>query len=598
MQNLCRGSLIPSLWASPEDKAVEELTFAEIAEVSVKVIGLGTALTYITGYLIVSHYLNGFGISADASDFLKPRYFYVGFLYMLAVCVIAVGFAAVQKFMDVETIDLKSSFSELKKTELQNLSRSLNNRSTALWFVIGLFFVSAVVISITFLQPEDMPFFLPIYTAVQLSFLLYLVTYIRSLEPDDWDYASRAVWWLRLRAGVIVAALSSLLILSKHYRGSKQYPPLIKIINKFTLAHMRWYYLLVLALLLSSKTLFYRSAATARLTFDDDEFWKARREHSRARRAWDWCVKAGIAMRAWLTFLAISESPQKSSKLPSQWKQLGNWFFGHENLPPAWTRIWNWLFKAPVETPHRSAIGCKRLILLLLLGALVYGLPWYAQRKPTVALLAFQRTSLLLTMCLMGIIVLNMIRLKPTQMSSLIPQRRMEIAVRWIGRIAFLVSLYISSTLIYSYCIYSRIPPAKSGGNYEESPLLTVDFESPSVLQAPSNNVTQHASSEPDVVKQPVPPSLVCKPVPGGKCIDLILIEETQDMMYFASAHDAKSYDPRVTGQNLSKTPCGPQNWLDSTNGWSGLYRPQIIAVRRADISWIADTGSPTKACQ
>jgi hypothetical protein len=69
-----------------------------VVERTLQILSITFVLTYVSGYLVTSTFLNSYGIAADASEFLKARYLYVGFLYyllFLASVGMAFGFVAV-----------------------------------------------------------------------------------------------------------------------------------------------------------------------------------------------------------------------------------------------------------------------------------------------------------------------------------------------------------------------------------------------------------------------------------------------------------------------------------------------------------------------
>src|ERR1035441_8747872 len=70
--------------------AVDDLNWLERLEFISKIGAAMLALTYVTGYLIATTSLSRFGIPADASDLLRAKYIYVGFLYWMFVAIVGV----------------------------------------------------------------------------------------------------------------------------------------------------------------------------------------------------------------------------------------------------------------------------------------------------------------------------------------------------------------------------------------------------------------------------------------------------------------------------------------------------------------------------
>ena len=69
---------------------------ASVVEKILQVLSITFVITYISGYLVTSTFLNSYGIAADTSEFLKARYLYVAtYLLFLASVGMAFGFATV-----------------------------------------------------------------------------------------------------------------------------------------------------------------------------------------------------------------------------------------------------------------------------------------------------------------------------------------------------------------------------------------------------------------------------------------------------------------------------------------------------------------------
>lgn len=101
-------------------------------------------------YLVTSTFLNSYGIAADASEFLKARYLYVGFLYLLflASMGMAFGFAAV--FYD----RARARWAKGPPTELEETPLVVKKKYIAVWSAAGFCFATSEAVQITFLNPH------------------------------------------------------------------------------------------------------------------------------------------------------------------------------------------------------------------------------------------------------------------------------------------------------------------------------------------------------------------------------------------------------------------------------------------------------------
>jgi len=520
-----------------------ELKLVEIAEIAVKSASVGVVLTYVSGFLIVSSYLNSFGISADASEFLKPRYLYVGFLYMLCYSIVGLGFVFVGDFVRHDAVRDLFKLHAIQQTRrmrpeirkrLLSADKNIRQASFTLWIFIAFVFLFAVTIQITLLRPQNIKDYLILQAGLLGSFFFYQFTYIRALRNEEWDFASGSVFWLRVRAAVVFVGFAAFI------SASKAFPSLLALALHDVSIHFWPNLLLTIAvLIIAAKPLFYRVAATRMLTRAFGPPLHYLRKHG--FRKW-----ALLALKALVRL-----------------KGLG---------------------------PIRTIIG----VLLISVGLVSLAL-LSRQNK----WLVIEWGNLVLAMLLIMTIMINSVRADQLRASRIYAgewdptdRGRYQAWIQWVLRVSCLVALYIQTTLSYAYCVYSRIPVEKSGGNYATAPLLTVHFEDAMYLDG-SRKADNHAENVANGAKvnYEIDPTTVCNPLASEECRDLILLEETQDTYYFASAHDAQTHDPRV-GQSLAVLPCGPNEWKSGVLYEDVPYRPAVIAVRRPAVLYMKDTGN------
>lgn len=89
--------------------------FAAVERI-LQVLSITFVITYISGYLVTSTFLNSYGIAADTSEFLKARYLYVGFLYLLFLASVGMAFG-------FATVSVKRARARWAKSHRLNLER-------------------------------------------------------------------------------------------------------------------------------------------------------------------------------------------------------------------------------------------------------------------------------------------------------------------------------------------------------------------------------------------------------------------------------------------------------------------------------------------
>lgn len=162
----------------------------EVVEKTLQILSITVVLTYISGYLVTSTFLNSYGITTDASEFLKARYLYVGFLYLLFLASVGMAFG----FVAVCYNGARLRFAPL--TDLGETSPDIKRKYIAVWATAGFCFATSEALQITFLNPHIFRGFILLQTGLLASFLFYQLTNARALHHPGWDQ-HRSIFMLR-----------------------------------------------------------------------------------------------------------------------------------------------------------------------------------------------------------------------------------------------------------------------------------------------------------------------------------------------------------------------------------------------------------------
>jgi hypothetical protein len=154
-----------------------------IVEKALQILSITFVLTYISGYLVTSTFLNSYGIAADASEFLKARYLFVGFLYLLFLGTMGIAFG----FFAVCYDRARKRWANRHPIKLKSTTRELKKKYIFVWTAAGLCFASSESIQITFLSLSTFRDFILLQTGLLASFLFYQLTNARSLHHPGWD---------------------------------------------------------------------------------------------------------------------------------------------------------------------------------------------------------------------------------------------------------------------------------------------------------------------------------------------------------------------------------------------------------------------------
>jgi hypothetical protein len=199
--------------------SVADLSWPQRLEFISTIFAAILGLTYVSGYLIVTTFLSRFGISADASELLKAKYIYVGFLYWLFVAIIGVlGRAVYLFFRAIRASESLSKEEQVKAIPI--LERELFDTGGLYhpwlplrrWVVLSLVLVPFAV-QIVFLDPNDVRAFVCWQSILLLSICLYQATFYREFRKDGYAWGSLYAEWyvkgIKLVCGVLPGLLAA-----------------------------------------------------------------------------------------------------------------------------------------------------------------------------------------------------------------------------------------------------------------------------------------------------------------------------------------------------------------------------------------------------
>jgi hypothetical protein len=204
-----------------EERSINRLEQIElIAKIAAGVV----ALTYVSGYLIETTYLGSFGIHADAIEFFRAKYLYIGFHFWFYVSIFVVLLILAKRVFDfarayqrrTETkgqsecrpITLEDDIG-LTTVEIGAIKEILERKNPPeIWFLIQSFgdlrwnvIVSAIVclfsIQILFMNINNVGRVLPLQFIFLFTIALHQLTHFREY------YSYWGILWGRMHAGFI-----------------------------------------------------------------------------------------------------------------------------------------------------------------------------------------------------------------------------------------------------------------------------------------------------------------------------------------------------------------------------------------------------------
>jgi len=476
-------------------------------------------VTYVSGYLVTSTFLNSFGIVADASDFLKARYLYVGFLYLLFMAAVGLAFGFVAVLYDY----IRSNCIQRSAVPLGKTPRPLKHRYVVIWSAIGLFFASSEAIQIMLLNLQNFRNYILLQTGLLAGFLFYQLMNARSLHHVGWDrnrYVRKLYGWCAL--SIVVFALMPAVFYFVPSVPERWIPYLLEHYRYVIVAGLN--ILLLVSFRLGIPFLYTGSSL------------RARRAFNHAHLKW-W---QGIGPRRAIWF-AVALSLANLIFLPYKWRWLG-----------------------------------------------------------------LQIVHLTFTSAALASIIFMSIAYTRDRQQGKISLSNSERWTVWFLRIAAGGTLYVASAIAYANVVYPLIPFAKSGGDFRTAAIVRVHFrygddQDSTNYKSEGNSPIRPAQQNLAGTSQRVhtdvePEGEICQPGVSLTCDDLVILDESPDVVYFARVNDALSLVDGKEAHGTSHGVCGPELWTRGIRDPNGPYRPHLIAIERRDILSIEDVGSVTEA--
>ena len=554
-----------------EKEIAKELTFIERTELAGKLAAASLPLAYVSGYLIYTSYMGTYSIQLGSSDFLRTKYIYIGFHYLVFIVLIGAIYRGLMRCFEMKSVFLRrttieankeSSFHQERAKALDALlSRNVDrNRWVARRFqeYRGDFVVALLVLvfggEILFINPERLGSLLPIQIVYLAAVAIYQYSFIKELrEPYIWGlvYGSKYIedcrWWLF--AAQLLAAIGL---------GSFAFHRAVSILS--AIIPVYW-------LFPSVETLGHLSKGAA---------WA--------------CAILAIEMEliGLVAFMIgtkrlknMGDGAQVELEVPAspQTDARGAFMTCLNTLKCAPVGYFTHRASTPVRTIFKIAFRVLLLIfpLSLLLVLQHYGIPDRWAKEPPAILHFF---TVYLPMAL-SLFVLSNVALIPalfrrradrleyskfekeqakddSEKLILSPEiveveRKREKWERLIRRLVMATILYVTTVLSFSFLIYPHIPVQKSGGNYATGGRVSV--------------VLVEKESEQGCGNVQLPDSK------GGAAF--VPLEENSEYLYLASDHDGG----------------GVRCWSWAAISQQYSYRPQVYTISRSCIAEIIDVG-------
>ena len=504
--------------------------FAAVERI-LQVLSITFVLTYISGYLVTSTFLNSYGIAADTSEFLKARYLYVGFLYLLFLASVGMAFG----FSFVLLHLARVLWATAPPIELGETPVEIKGKYIRVWTAAGFCFATSETVQITFLNPHIVRNFILLQTGLLASFLFYQLTNARALHHRGWDQ-HRSIFIMRgwtVFAMVIFATLPIVFLL---------WPQ-----TPFRLAALIKNHKAGAAVVFNS--LLLGAFCCALPFFYTGESLKRRLNPKEPKQQW-W---RGTGPKRTLCGALIIFAPANFILFTTYgWRWL---MLQSVNLLLSATAMASVIFMSIAYTRDRAKNREE----------LTSGQEW------GIWLLRIATASTLYVASTIG--YANVIY-------PLVPFAKSggDFTTSSVVRVHFHYGETSDST--------GRAPLNSSvdvNGTH-----ISVATGSVSKTRGPNPSASEHESQPKDASGTTgVPPSAdSCHPGISTTCEGLVILEELPDVVYFARIDDAIS----VIDGSHEGAACGPRLWRSGILSPNGPYRPHLIAVSRQNIVSIEET--------
>ncbi len=562
------------------------------------------ALTYVSGYLIATTYLGTYGISADASEFLRAKYIYIGCQYWMFVITfgviartIAVGFdypkppksAKPEVYWTARWAedDLKRQARDQVKKELKKRSALDDPEMEPKWLKRHLRWVLVVALilalfafEIMLMKPDAFSKYLPLQAIFLLSIVLYQITFYRQYSSKSYGwgllYGNSLVERMRWIYGGWIGCVAIFLMVGVWFLNSGVVPK-----TNYFYCRLHWissrtmsFWLLAIFLfpLMLGGTLFAALSTQnlkSRRAREERPFWLLDLAFFWllgivlypfficfcCKKFWGWCKK-------W--FLKSSNNKRNAEAPPAE---VPSAQAASAEAPPAKSRLklllaWLWHLTFP----------WKSIVLPLLAGIYCFFALWVLYGHDGLYSMLFLDYGALV----LALVILTNILALSYMHDKMHQDLETCDSAPWHNRVLTGVAvtvLYVVSVFSFSYLIYPFIPFEKAGGRYSTDYAVTVDL----------NHSTAGCSSPAldGVFDQ--------SPSKSPSQQQFLVLEEDANWTYFARSDDPKS-----------KLGSGPDKWEwwalckesygDANDAKKAENcRPKVYAVNRR---CIADTES------
>jgi hypothetical protein len=516
----------------PPDKTTESgpgqgLDLSNGLELVTKIGASLLALTYVSGYLIVNTYMSSFGIN-DSADLFKAKYIYVGFLYLLFMSVVILLFAVVKKVWDLKemlfpraiskgvseadkkhvTQNAQSDSDTLKQIET---NRRLVAKSFLVWVLVVAAFEIPIALQITLLHSQNFKDYMIAQLALLFCVFLYQLTYYRIYHDFEWDKGSRVILWIRILCLVLELCFASAMLKKDWLRSAAAWYG----------SHGRLQYGLTAALVVLLAWLFRP------------------------------LLLSGHELRAW----------------ERQRRPVFRWIAGPfvaGVVPLKRLLSWRLLIKRPNQTWRLLVFGGFLLTIPFITStARPYSWRWSL----------IQNGVLFMAITVLGGVVVLSIQANQRREAErhVHDTSTTERWVRWILRVTVVVTLYLASTLGYSFAVYNHIPVQKEGGDFTTASIVRITVERKDNCQQPDS----------------------CSEVYE----DMVILSQDSTFIYAAKVDDweTPAYMSTVKSARLNcqaQYLCGPKHWRDGILEPCGPFRPHLYAISQRTITKIQDLGT------
>jgi hypothetical protein len=570
--------------SQPVEHSIRRLEQVElIAKIATGV----AALTYVSGYLIETTYLGSFGMHADAIEFFRAKYLYIGFHFWFCVSVFIVLLILIKRFgsfihslryhrqNDKSRVQTQRYFEnnlELTDSEIEDARRILEHREPPgdwfsrpsfgefRWSVIAFSIAFVFSLQIMFMNVETAHYILPLQFILLFSVGIHQLThYYENIKYWGILYGRTRVSLFRLVGTIVEFALMV-------WIGFRVLLPNTNFLS--LVARVYWIigllFIFIACLVPISLIKSYRQMAKYDMTQDES------------------ASLHGVA----LTYLRYKRAIFGGGKVV-------------ETQPSRWRLVLRLLWHILV-----LILSCI-IIITLLVYALYLASPEMHTHNPTISALLYYMeyyrpvgfkiigylTMIMAFYVPLNIVLLYKIRTEMFNKLGVLPSYAYgkNIFSTLALRVVPITALYLVSVLTFSHIVYPKIPEEKAGGNFRASRVATIHLIKGASIGTCGTTPYRYTSVSPYYIDAgEASPSSDSFELEQG---DHIILEEDANWLYLAKLE--KKNCPEDWGKNLLQFD-KPQDYSDESskdphqlNKPTHPLRPTVYAVNRSCIEFI-----------